>query len=639
MSLAQFIEEIVEYNPKANIKLIKKAYILAEDAHKGQKRSTGEDYFLHPVAVARLISKHNADSATICAALLHDIVEDTSVKIETVKELFGDEVAHLVEGVTKIEGIHFKSKEDYKAENLRKILIATGKDIRVMLIKLADRLHNMQTLKTFREEKQKRIAAETLEIYAPIAHKLGMWRIKGELEDLSLRYLEPEKYQFIKNRISEKRDIREKETKELIRIIKDNLKEKDIKAVIKGRAKYFYSIYKKMINKKLDVDEINDLIAVRIVTKTIPECYSVLGIVHDLWKPVPGRFKDYISVPKANDYQSLHTTVITGGGKRLEVQIRTEEMHHIAEDGIAAHWQYKGTERDKRFDRKISWLKQLLEWRATDDAKEFIESLKIDLFEDEIVVFTPKGDPISLPVGSTPIDFAFMVHTNVGLSCSKAIVNNKIVPLNAELNSGDMVQIITQKNVIPSRQWLNYIKTTKAKSKIRQALKIDVDTSPKQVRKKQEKKEEENLLDFIDIVGVKSKNIKISKCCSPEFGDDILGFQTKDKKITIHKKKCSNIHAIGQAKEVPLLWKKELKPEKTILRLLLEHKVGMLAKILTIIAHEKINISNINTKPYKDKVMTSVTIDTIDHEIIQKMLTEIQSIKEVQYLEQSNNVE
>ncbi|MBI3031891.1 bifunctional (p)ppGpp synthetase/guanosine-3',5'-bis(diphosphate) 3'-pyrophosphohydrolase [Candidatus Woesearchaeota archaeon] len=638
MRLDKFIEDILEYNPKANIKLIRKAYILAEDAHKGQTRFTGEPYFSHPVAVAEVLIKLKADSATICAALLHDIVEDTPVKIESVKQVFGEEIALLVDGVTKLDKIHFKSKEDYNAENLRKILIATGKDIRVMLIKLADRMHNMQTLKSLSPEKQERIAQETLEIYAPIAHKLGMWRVKGELEDLSLRYLKPEIYQYIKTKIAEKRGEREAQTKQLIKEIKEQLKKKNISARISGRAKYFFSIYKKMEKKKLNFDEINDLIAMRIITKTIPECYAALGIVHELWKPAPGRFKDYISVPKANGYQSLHTTVITGGGKRLEIQIRTEEMHHMAEDGVAAHWQYHGTERDKQFDKKISWLKQLLEWRAeSTDAKQFIESLKIDLFEDEIVVFTPKGDPISLPVNSTPVDFAYMVHTSIGENCSKSLVNNKIAPLETVLHSGDVVEIITQKNAKPSRQWLKFVKTNKAKSKIRQALHMEVEHDPKAGRRKLEKLKEsvpENLINYLEVVGMKSDQAKLSKCCNPQLSDRIVGFLTKDKKVTVHKQGCSNIHSLGQTKEIPVLWNKSSRTETTILRLLLEHKVGTLAKVLTCFVEKKVNISNINTKPSKDKVLTSITIETADKHIISELIKNLKTIPEVANVEE-----
>ncbi|MCX8147580.1 MAG: RelA/SpoT family protein, partial [Candidatus Woesearchaeota archaeon] len=403
-----FINSILEYNPRADVKLIRKAYEFAEKAHKGHKRESGEPFFVHPVETARILMKLRADSATICAALLHDCVEEGCTTLDNIKREFGEEVAMLVEGVTKITGVQFESKEEYKAENLRKMLLATAKDIRVMLIKLADRLHNMRTLKYFREDKQKRIAKETLEIYAPIAHKLGMNSIKGELEDLSLKYLDPEAYQMLRKKIASKRKEREEKTKEFIRQIKNALKERGIEATVEGRAKYFYSIYQKMKKENKDFNEIYDLIAIRIITNTIPECYAALGIVHELFTPIPGKFKDYISIPKPNGYQSLHTSVIGGHGKIIEVQIRTWEMHHIAEEGVAAHWRYKGEEKDKKFDRRIRWLRQLLDWKMeSSPAREFIENLKIDLFGNEIIVFTPKGDPISLPEGSTPVDFAY----------------------------------------------------------------------------------------------------------------------------------------------------------------------------------------------------------------------------------------
>src|SRR3989338_8268549 len=556
MKLTELIQEVLAYNPKADINLIRKAYVLAEKAHKGQKREGGEEYFSHPIEVARILVNLKADSATISAALLHDTVEDTNISIDKVRELFGDEIAELVEGLTKFNKIQFETREDYSYENLRKILLATAKDIRVMLIKLADRLHNMRTLKYVAVDKQKRIAKETIEIYAPIAHKLGMWRVKGELEDLSLRFLEPDVYKFLRNKISEKREEREKHTAEIIKEIKKQLSAKEIESEISGRAKYFFSIYKKMKEKNVGFNEIYDLIAVRIILKNIPECYAALGMIHDLYKPIPHRFKDYISVPKSNGYQSLHTTVITDKGKILEFQIRTKEMHFTAEDGIAAHWRYKGTERDKMFDKKISWLKQLLEWRnLASTSSEFIETLKIDLFEDEIVVFTPKGDPISLPKESTPVDFAYMVHSNIGDYCSKAMVNNKIVPLDASLESGDIVKIITNKGAKPSRQWLKFVKTNKARSKIKANLKMEIETVEKD---EGEEIMPANIAKAIQIVGKKAP-LKISKCCHPSLHDPIVGFYTKDKKITIHKKTCPNIHALDKNKEVPVLWTEDRK--------------------------------------------------------------------------------
>lgn len=626
MKLTELIQEVLAYNPKADINLIRKAYILAEKAHKGQKREGGEEYFSHPIEVARILVNLKADSATISAALLHDTVEDTNISIEKVRELFGDEIAELVEGLTKFNKIQFETREDYTYENLRKILLATAKDIRVMLIKLADRLHNMRTLKYVAADKQKRIAKETIEIYAPIAHKLGMWRVKGELEDLSLRFLEPDVYKFLRNKISEKREEREKHTAEIIKEIKKQLSAKGIESDISGRAKYFFSIYKKMKEKNVGFNEIYDLIAVRIILKTIPECYAALGMIHDLYKPIPHRFKDYISVPKSNGYQSLHTTVITDKGKILEFQIRTKDMHFTAEDGIAAHWRYKGTERDKMFDKKISWLKQLLEWRnLASTSSEFIETLKIDLFEDEIVVFTPKGDPISLPKESTPVDFAYMVHSNIGDYCSKAMVNNKIVPLDASLESGDIVEIITNKGAKPSRQWLKFVKTNKARSKIKANLKMEIETVEK------DDKEEimpADIAKAIQVVGKKAP-LKISKCCHPNLHDPIVGFYTKDKKITIHKKTCPNIHSLDKNKEVPVLWTEERKLPVVKISLTLSDKVGSLARVLNVIASYKINIKNITTKPRKDNVITTLHLEVDNQLKFKDLLNELRKIDAV----------
>jgi len=379
MPLGEFLAQIKAYNPKANLELIEKAYKYSKEKHKNQKRASGEEYFIHPLGVVKILIEMKADSATICSGLLHDVVEDTGVSLATIREEFGDVIASIVEGLTKMDKVHFESAEDYTAENLRKVLLASTKDIRVMLIKLADRLHNMWTLKYLSEEKQKRIAEETMNIYAPIANKLGIRAIKGELEDACLKVLQPEVYNSLKKKIVAKRDEREKRTEHLIGFIKDGLESKNVKATVLGRAKYFYSIYKKMLREDKDFNEIYDLIAIRIIVKQIPDCYSALGLVHELWKPMPGRFKDYISVPKANGYQSLHTSVFADG-KILEIQIRTPEMDSLSEDGIAAHWRYKGTERDKKFERKIAWLKQVLQWKAgAKNAQEFIETFFVKI--------------------------------------------------------------------------------------------------------------------------------------------------------------------------------------------------------------------------------------------------------------------
>jgi GTP diphosphokinase / guanosine-3',5'-bis(diphosphate) 3'-diphosphatase len=629
MELDEFLKKINEYNPQADVKLIKKAFTFAKVAHEGQKRVSGEDYFTHPLEVAKILIEQKADSSTICASLLHDVLEDTKINRKEVKRVFGDEICELVEGLTKIDKVHFDSKEDYNAENLRKILLATTKDIRIILIKLSDRLHNMRTLETFKEDKRRRISKQTMEIYAPIAHKLGMWRAKGELEDLSLRYLEPEVYTKIRKKINQKRGQREKVTQEIINVIKQKLDEKEIKSRVTGRAKYFYSIYRKMLKKKINIDQMYDLIAIRIVTATIPDCYAALGMIHDLWKPLPHRFKDLIAIPKANGYQSLHTTVIARDGRMLEVQIRTVDMHHLAEEGVAAHWKYKGTERDKAFDKKISWLKQILDWKQTSGASEFIDTFKIDLFHDEIVVFTPKGDPVSLPVGSTPVDFAFMVHSDVGDKCSKAKVNGRIVPLDTELSSGEICEIITQRNAKPSRQWLKFVKTSKARSKIRVKLNIEVDHDPKKgrLRKERDKDREfaENPLQYLAVEG-KQAPLKLSKCCEPKIGDEILGFYTKDRKITVHKKSCVNVATLDKKKEVKIRWTKDKQKNEVEVTLALEDKVGILALILNIFVQHRVNISSLNTKAKKDHVVNKIRMFLDDREILEEVLKKIRKI-------------
>ncbi len=453
---------------------LKKAFIFAQNAHKDQKRKSGEPYIVHPVEVAKILINLGMEETVVIAGLLHDVLEDTNINREMIEKEFGKDVLSLVEAITKLEKLSFYPTEAYRAQNLRKMFIAMAKDIRVIIIKLADRLHNMQTLQYHEEEKQKKIAKETLEIYAPLAHRLGVWDIKWRLEDLAFRYLEPDKYRYVAKKVSETRKEREKFIERAIEIIKAELDKAEIKAEVTGRAKHLYSIYQKMLRRGIEIEEMYDLLGVRIIVNSEKECYEVLGIIHNLWRPVPGRFKDYIANKKSNNYQSLHTTVIAMDGKPLEVQIRTWEMHRIAEYGVAAHWLYKEEiKRPDSFEEKLSWLRQLLEWqRELADDQEFLESVKSDLFEREIYVFTPKGDVIALPQGSTPIDFAYAIHTEVGHRCRGAKVNGKIVPLNYVLQNGDIVEIITSKEEgKPSRDWLNIVKTTQAKNKIKQYFK------------------------------------------------------------------------------------------------------------------------------------------------------------------------
>ena len=473
MTLEDLIKQVTSYHPNADLDLINRAFAFASRAHEGQKRKSGEDYIIHPLSVAFILAQLQLDVHTIAAGLLHDVVEDTAATLEELENLFGEQIAKLVDGVTKISRIEYKSQEEQQVENLRKMLLAMAKDIRVILIKLADRLHNMRTLKHQAEEKQKEIATETLEIFAPLAHRLGIFRLKWELEDLALLYLAPDKYYELVENISMKRQEREEYINHVIEILNQKLTELGIQVNIEGRPKHFYSIYNKMTKQGKELSEIYDLIAVRIIVDTVKDCYGTLGVIHTLWKPIPGRFKDYIAMPKPNMYQSLHTTVVGPSGEPLEVQIRTWEMHRISEYGIAAHWKYKeGKAGDKEFDKKLSWMRQLLEWqRELGDAREFVNTLKTDIFSDRVYVFTPKGDVVELPAGSIPIDFAYKVHTDVGHSCVGAKVNGKIVPLDYSLNTGDIVEILTSKTSGPSRDWLKMVTTSQAKNRIRQWFK------------------------------------------------------------------------------------------------------------------------------------------------------------------------
>mgnify|MGYP001472040376 CR=1 FL=1 len=472
MSLSVLIDKVKAYNPDADFQLIEKAYTFARQAHDGQFRDSGDVFFRHPYEVAKILADLELDTTTIAAGLLHDVLEDTEVTREELEEAFGSEIVRLVDGVTKLSKIPFQSKEEHQAQSLRKMFLAMAEDLRVVLIKLADRLHNMRTLRHLPPDRQKRIATETLEIYTPLAHRLGMWSLKWEMEDLALRYLDPEGYYDLVSRIAKKRQEREGELEEIMKTLAQRLAEVNIKAEIQGRPKHFYSIYQKMKKQGRDLSEIYDLVAVRVIVDSVKDCYGVLGLVHTIWKPVPGRFKDYIAMPKSNMYQSLHTTVIGPRGEPLEIQIRTWEMHRIAEKGIAAHWLYKEGGTTTEFEEKVAWLRQVMEWlREMRDPQEFMETLKIDLFEDEVFVFTPKGDVKSLPAGATPVDFAFSVHTDIGLRCIGAKVNGRIVPLNYKLSNGEFVEILTSKTPNPSKDWLNFVKTSRARSKIRSWLK------------------------------------------------------------------------------------------------------------------------------------------------------------------------
>ena len=476
-ALQDLFKAISEYNPDFNRDLITRAFQYSRSQHEGRFRKSGEDFIYHPLGTARICADLKLDSVTIAAALLHDVVEDTPTTVDTIRKMFGDEVAELVDGLTKLQKVSLKSEEEEQADNLRKMIIAMARDIRVILIKLADRTHNMRTICYMDKQKQLQKAKETLEIYAPLAHRLGIYSIKWELEDLAFGALHPRKYSELQQMVAQRRADRETYVAQVAEYLKVELGNVGIEALIEGRAKHFYSIYTKMVKRGKEFNEIYDLTAMRVLVETVKDCYGALGIIHSLWKPMPGRFKDYIAMPKFNMYRSLHTTVIGPQGKPLEIQIRTSKMHQTAEYGIAAHWLYKEQAQSKKSKEqdadKLAWLRQMMEWQSeTEDPKEFMKTLRIDLFEEEVYVFTPKGEVISLAAGSTPVDFAYAVHTDVGHHCVGAKVDGRIIPLQHTLHSGDFIEILTSKSSQgPSRDWLTYVKTSRARNKIRQWFK------------------------------------------------------------------------------------------------------------------------------------------------------------------------
>lgn len=717
MSIKKLLEQIKQYNPQADLVLVERAYYYALRAHEGQVRRSGEGFIAHPVEVARILAQLQMDSRGIAAALLHDVVEDTDVTLSDVEQEFGQEIALLVDGVTKLSRLEFKSKEEQQVENLRKMFLAMAKDIRVILIKLADRLHNMRTLRFQPVAKQKEIARETLEIFAPLAHRLGIFTIKWELEDLSFRYLDPVKYYDLSERISMKRREREAFINEVIGVLKEKLAEVGIKADISGRPKHFYSIYNKMIKQQKELSEIYDLVAVRVIVETVRECYGVLGVVHTLWKPIPGRFKDYIAMPKPNMYQSLHTTVIGPRGEPFEVQIRTWEMHRTAEYGIAAHWRYKegkggpGFEQDD-FEKKLSWLRQVLDLQQeVHDAREFMESLRIDLFSDRVYVFTPKGDVVELPSGSVPIDFAYRVHTEVGHRCIGAKVNGRIVPLDYQLKTGDIVEILTSKVSNPSRDWLNLVKTSQAKNRIRQWFKKERreeltargrELFEKEVRKQGlnevdirqellqaiaqgirlsnvddlyvaladgvitpqqvvarlkdslnqvEAKEAEapalepaakgqrNVLygtSAVRVQGADGVMVRLSHCCNPLPGDPIIGYITRGRGVSVHRRDCPNINHLNHdelGRVVEVAWQNTADDSSVYLaqiEALALDRPRLAMDIISTVADTKTIINSVHARATRNSMATvdmKVEIRSLEH--LQYIMDKIKKVRDV----------
>ena len=711
MDIETLLERLPNHLSRDDRELIKRAYELAEAAHEGQTRASGEPYVQHCLAVAQILAELGMDGPTIAAGLLHDTVEDSAISVEDLRQDFGDEVAKLVNGVTKLEEIgklsHLgrRELEDKEAENLRKMFLAMVDDVRVVLIKLADRLHNMRTLGALPPERQRRFARETLEIFAPLANRLGIWRIKWELEDLGFRYLAPSKYKEIAALIDERRADRERYIARIVEILQRKLREEGIKAEVTGRPKHIYSIYKKMERKGLPFEKIYDVRGVRIIVDTVKDCYAALGIVHSLWRPIPGEFDDFIATPKDNMYQSLHTSVVTDDGKTLEVQIRTQDMHRTAELGIAAHWRYKeGTKYDPVFEAKIAWLRSLMEWRQeVTDAQEFVNALKSDVFQDRVYTFTPKGDIVDLPVGSTPIDFAYHIHTEIGHRCRGAKVNDRIVPLNYQLKNGDRVEILTSKRGGPSRDWLNphlgYVKTSRARQKIRQWFKrldraqniaqgreiverelrqlsvegwgcervaklfkfddvddflakvgygdinaqqiaIKVLEAEREEREKEEEREEAELAppvlsaEGVSVKGVGNLLTRLARCCNPLPGDEIIGYITRGRGVTIHRKDCPNaLYLMEKDKDriIEVAWGPAPRTYPVMIRVRSYDRIGLMRDINAIVAEENINISGGSiTTHRKDHTATIIfTLDIVSAAQLSRVLAKIEQLPNV----------
>ena len=732
----ELIASVKKYHPSTDISLIEKAYKTADTAHKGQVRKSGEAYIIHPLCVAIILAELELDKETIVAGLLHDVVEDTVMTVEEIASEFSEEIALLVDGVTKLGQLSYDAdKVEVQAENLRKMFLAMAKDIRVILIKLADRLHNMRTLKYMTPEKQKEKARETMDIYAPIAQRLGISKIKIELDDLSLKYLEPEAYYDLVEKVALRKSVRDDYVQSLVKEVSKHIENAGIKAQIDGRAKHFFSIYKKMVNQHKTLDQIYDLFAIRIIVDNVKDCYAALGVIHEMYKPIPGRFKDYIAMPKPNMYQSLHTTLIGPTGQPFEIQIRTFEMHRTAEYGIAAHWKYKEAANNggtvattKSEEEKLSWLRQILEWQKDmSDNKEFMSLLKSDLnlFSDTVFCFTPSGDVKNLPTGSTPVDFAYSIHSAVGNKMIGAKVNGKLVPIDYEIQNGDRIEIITSQNSKgPSRDWLNIVKSTQAKNKINQWFRSELkeenivkgkeliaqyckaksinltDINKPEYQSKVMRKygfhdwdsalatlghgglkegqvvnkmleeyrkdhpiqlTDEDVLNNVSsenkdkAVPQKSKSgiivkglydvaVHFSKCCSPVPGDEIVGFVTRGRGVSIHRTDCINIMNLSELEKVRLIdaeWQQGAEQGDNGLylaeiKIFGNNRTGLLVDITRIFTEREIDISSINSKTSKQGVATiSISFNTKGKEELSSLIEKIRQVESVIDLERT----
>ncbi len=727
---ADLLERIHKYHPSADVSMVEKAYKIAEEAHREQVRKSGEPYIIHPLYVAIILAELEMDKETIVAGILHDVVEDTVMTDEEIKEEFGAEVALLVEGVTKLGQLSYSAdKLEVQAENLRKMFLAMAKDIRVIIIKLADRLHNMRTLRYMKPEKQKEKARETMDIYAPIAQRLGISKIKIELEDLSLKYLEPEAYYDLVEKVAQRKSVRDEYVQSLVDAVSKCMKEAGIEATIMGRAKHFFSIYKKMVNQNKTLDQIYDLFAIRIIVKDVKDCYAALGVIHERYKPIPGRFKDYIAMPKPNMYQSLHTTLIGPSGQPFEIQIRTEEMHRTSEYGIAAHWKYKEASNGGGIsgeEAKLSWLRQILEWQQDmSDNKEFMSLLKsdLDLFSDTVFCFTPSGDVKNLPRGSTPIDFAYNIHSAVGNKMIGAKVNGKLVPIDYKIRNGDRIEILTSQNSKgPSRDWLNIVRSTQAKSKINQWFRSeykeeniqkgkellhnyckaksiqlsDINKTEYQVkvqrkygfrdwnsvlaavghgglkeaqivnrmmeeyRKDHERritdaqilelasgenkeksavKSKEKSKNGIIVKGLSDVAVHFSKCCGPVPGDEIVGFVTRGRGVSIHRTDCINVIQLPDSERIRLIeaeWQQGSEDEAAgglylaEIKIFANNRTGLLVDVTRAFTEKNIDIESINSRVSKKGVATiAVQFQTKGKDEMTSLMDKIRMIESV----------
>jgi len=695
-NIDDLINKVLSYRPNANVELIRKAHIVSREAHCEQKRKEGIPYIYHPLAVAEILVQMKLDATTIAAGLLHDTIEDAEMTVDDISDMFSPEVAFLVDAVSKLSKLKFSTVEEAKAENFRKMFLAMSKDIRVILIKFADRLHNMRTIEFLPPEKQKRIAKETLEIYAPLANRLGIGWMRNEFEDLSFKVLYPEAYKELERKVTKRREEQKSYIDNVIEILSEKIESMNIPFKIFGRVKHHYGIYQKMLKQKIPFEQVYDVIGIRIITDTVAHCYDILGIIHSLWTLIPGRFKDFISLPKSNYYQSLHTTVIGPGGERVEFQIRTEEMDIIAEEGIAAHWRYKEkSDLDEKEMKLVSWLRDLI--KEISDPKELLDAVKAEVIPDTIYVFTPKGDVKELPINSTPVDFAYSIHSEVGNRCTGAKVNGRLVPLNYHLQSGDVIEIITSPHQKPRKDWLQFVVTQRARGRIKHFLRqeerqqgIDIGKQlleahlrkqniplsilknekidevltffsiqsledlfllighgkisvnhvinrllpeipteevvlPKRVPAKTKQKQ------FISLKGVDEVLYHIARCCMPVPGDDIVGFITRGKGITVHRKDCINLKNLEKERLIEVFWTAD-SDSKSQTKISIEciDKPGILATLTSFLSANQVNITAVKANATSDKrALIDFTIEVKDRAHLSEIINKISQINEV----------